>query len=130
MSGIRKVVEAPEGSQVVVFPAGTTTTDSSEARGVRVVDDPEAPVVNIREEDLFRNYPYDYRALTKALRERYTDFVENGTYHQIRKQFDENPLFCRKRLLNPNSPRSAWTKLYSRAIVREFDKYYTRKPEE
>lgn len=130
LSGIRKVVEAPEGAQVVVFPADITTTDIDEARGVRVVDDPTAPMVNIREEDLFRNYPYDYRALTKVLRERYSDFIENGTYHQIRKKFDGNPLFCRKRLLNPNSPRSAWTKLYSRAIVREFDKHYTRTTEE
>jgi Putative DNA-binding domain len=130
LSGIRKVVEAPEGSQVVIFPAGTTTTDENDARGVRIADDPNAPVVNIREEDLFHNYPYDYKALTKVLRERYEDFIENGEYHQIRKRLENNLLFCKKRLHNPGSPRSNSTKFYSRAIIREFDRYYTHKREE
>ena len=129
LSNIRKIVEAPEGSQVIIFPAGTQTTDALESQGVRVVDDPNAPIVNIREEDLFHNYPYDYKALTKVLRDRYDNFIENETYHNTRKRYDDNSMFCRKRLLNPNSPRSARTKLYSRAIVHEFDKYYTRKKE-
>jgi hypothetical protein len=127
LSGIRKVIEAPEGSQVVVFPLGTSSLDSLQGNSVRVVDDPNAPTINIREEDFFRNYPYDYRALTLVMRDRYTDFVENVNYHTIRRFFDDNPLFCKKRMLNPNSPRSAWTKLYSRAILHEFDKHYTRK---
>lgn len=124
------MVEAPQGSQLIVFPPGSTTTHPSESHGVRVVDDPHAPVVNLKEEDFFYNYPYDYRKLTQLLRDRYTDFVGNNEYHKIRKRFDNNPVFSRKRILNPESPRSASIMLFSRAIVHEFDKHYTKRLEE
>jgi len=47
--------------------------------------DPNATVVRLTEEQLRERWKWDYAALTKACRERYSDFVENNWYNKIRK---------------------------------------------
>jgi hypothetical protein len=127
LSGIRKVIEAPEGSQIMVLPAGSVASQSTDATGFRVTDDPNAPVMRVQEDDIFRNYPYDYRSLTEALKQKYSDFVENKHYHAFRKSLERNPKYCNMRLLNPKKPNSTKVCFYSRAIFFEFDKQYTKR---
>jgi hypothetical protein len=45
LKGVRKVVKAPPGSQIYTFPAGVEVREStsSDARSIRIVDDPDAP---------------------------------------------------------------------------------------
>jgi hypothetical protein len=53
LKGLRRVIAAPRGSQVLTFPAGVNVRDSasSDARAIRIVDDPDAPA--------FRRLDYD-----------------------------------------------------------------------
>lgn len=53
LQGVRKVVKAPPGSRIYTFPPGVEVRESasSDAKAVRIVDDPDAPA--------YRNLDYD-----------------------------------------------------------------------
>lgn len=127
LSGIRKVVEAPEGSKIMVLPPDAAISESKDLHGVRIVNDLDAPAVILREEDVLKNYPYDYRKLTQKLNERYTDFLENRRYHELRRPLESERRYCYKRLLNPDNERGGFKRFYSPAIIEEFDKYYRKR---
>lgn len=93
----------------------------------RWTDDPTAPSVSLREEDVLKNYPLIYRELTNELRRRYSDFVVNHEYHQLRRNIEKERKFCLVRLLNPNNPNSTKQKFYNANIYQEFDKHYTKR---
>jgi hypothetical protein len=111
----------------LVVSTGAIKSETDVVSPVRVVDDPNAPAVRLEEEDMRTQYPFDYRKLSDAMRERYTDFLENSKYHRIRKSLEDNPRYCWPRYLNPNNPNSSKTFMFSRNIFEEFDKHYTQK---
>lgn len=94
--------------------------------GVRITTDPSAVAVRLREEDIRERYPWTYKILATRLRTRYVDFKENGTFHAIRRPLEENPAYCKTRLLDPGNPRSSRKRFYSPNIVAKFDPHYTR----
>lgn len=127
LRNVRQVVEAPLGTTFVsVLP---DAQNSAATHLFRIVEDPNAPQVTMKEEDFQAIYSLDYKLLTDALHERYSDFSRNAHYHKTRKTLEENPNFCRVRYLNPNNPRSSKQSFYSPEIIKEFDKHYTMKPE-
>jgi hypothetical protein len=126
----KKVVEAPIGSEVVIIPAGSTAPEATGTREVRIVDDPSAPPVVMHEEDILSGYPYDYKTLTREIRQRYSDFIENQDYHKIRKPLESQRQYCYARLFHPGNPRSGVKRFYSAKMLEEFDKYYTIKRKE
>ncbi len=94
---------------------------------VAVTNDPTAPRVELREEDVRRIFPWDYRDLTDRLKRRYIDFAANRKYHDIRRPLLQDPRFVKSRYLDPGNPRSARKDFYNPNVVAEFDKHYTRK---
>jgi hypothetical protein len=96
------------------------------AVGIRWTDDPNAPVMQVREEDMLQGYPYEYRTLTDALKQRYVDFIENNDYHAIRKPLEKLPQFCKVRYLDPKKVNSSKKRYYSSEVFKEFDKHYTK----
>jgi len=123
LGGIRKVVEAPDHSQILVFPPSTQVNAEN---SFRPTDNPDAPEVRLSEAAALDIYPLTYRELTDMLSSRYKNLVENGTYHQLRKSLTKNLKYARERLLNPRNPRSSKTCFYSHAILDEFDKHYEK----
>jgi hypothetical protein len=91
----------------------------------RWTDNPKAPMVAVREEDFLKNYPLTYRKLTDTLKRRYSNFLENNAYHELRKEFEKEKKYCTQRLLDPNNPRSSRQKFFNPNILQEFDKHYT-----
>jgi hypothetical protein len=89
--------------------------------------DPDAMKINVQEEDVLKNFPFDYKALTAALRKRYTDFKETNKYHSIRKPLMKNKKLCKTRMLDPNNAKSLKKDWFSSEIFKEFDKHYTKK---
>ena len=83
----------------------------------RWTDDPSAPAVALREEDVLKTYPWTYRILTDNLRKRYSDFFENNSYHAIRKPLENNKKLVLTRSLNPDNPISSKQRFYSPNIV-------------
>ena len=98
-----------------------------EAVQFKWTDDPTAPSVNLREEDVLKNYPLTYRELADAMRRRYSDFVENRAYHRLRKTIEKEKKYCLVRLLNPNNPSSSKQRFYNPNIFQAFDNYYTKR---
>jgi hypothetical protein len=90
-------------------------------------NDPNAVVVNITEEDIRKQYPWDYRTLTEKLENRYLDFKANNKYHEVRKKLATNPQYMKSRYLDPGNPKSSRKDFYNPNIVAEFDKSYTLK---
>src|SRR5690606_4941414 len=84
---------------------------STESLLVNYSNDPNALKINIQEEDVLKNYPYDYEKLTNALTQRYIDFKANKQYHDIRIPLKKISKYCKTRLLDPNnvkSPKKDW----------------------
>ena len=98
-----------------------------QAMGFRWTDDPSAPAVALREEDVLKTYPWTYRVLTDNLRKRYSDFIENNSYHAIRRPLEDNKKLVLTRSLNPDNPTTSRQRFYSPNIVNEFDKHYQRR---
>lgn len=98
-----------------------------EAVEFRWTNDPSAPSVALREEDVSKNYPLTYRDLTDALKRRYTNFVENKDYHRVKREIEKENKFCLIRLLNPSNPKSSKQRFYNPNIFQEFDKHYDKR---
>ena len=51
-------------------------------------DDPDAISVTVSEDDILKNFPWNYGELTQRLKLRYTNFKVNNDYHKIRKTIE------------------------------------------
>jgi EC042_2821-lke REase len=101
--------------------------DESAAVSFRWTDNPTAPAVAIREEDVLKNYPLSYRDLANTMKRRYEDFLENREFHHLRKTLEAEQKFAIVRILNPKSPHSARQRFYNPNILQEFDNHYKRR---
>lgn len=99
----------------------------AQSMAFRWTDDPSAPAVALREEDVLKAYPWTYRVLTDNLKKRYSNFSENGSYHDIRRPLERDRRLVLTRSLNPNSQTSSKQRFYSPNIVNEFDRHYQRR---
>jgi hypothetical protein len=101
-----------EGTQHVALRLETKLVRGKDTASVafRWTDDPKAPAVAVREDDLLKNYPMTYRDPTTALKRRHSDFLENMDYHVRRKELEKEKKFSLIRLLNPTNPNSSLDK--------------------
>lgn len=98
---------------------------SSAATEVRVTNDPNAPAVQLTEEQIRERYPWDYHELTNRCRERYPEFKRDQKYHKLRKELEADIRFAHERRLDPQKPQPKKT-FYAPAILDQFDKHYRR----
>ncbi len=117
------------GEQRVALHIETTFVRGKDAAAVefRYTDNPNAAAIAIRQEDILKKFPFTYDLLTAALDGRYSDFVVNAKYHEIRRALDSEKKFCHRHPLNPTKPHGACQRLYNANIFQEFDKHYTRR---
>ena len=101
--------------------------NKDEAIEFKWTNDPTAPAISLKEEDVAKNYPYTYREMTDALKRRYSNFIENKSYHKIRKEIEKEDKYCLQRLLNPRNPNSSKQRFYNSNIFQEFDKHYEKR---
>lgn len=104
-----------------------TRTKDAKALAVCLTNETEATKVSLSDDQLLEKYKYTYRELTEISKSRYSDFVENQDYHNVRKQLAKDQRYGFVRMLDPKNPKSPKTERYSEAILGELDKHYTRK---
>lgn len=104
-----------------------TRSSKDTAAILAVTDDPNAPKVQLTEENIRKTYPWDYAELTSRLKKRYIKFKCNAKYHRIRKPLMTDSRFVKSRYLDPANTKSSKKDFYNSNILREFDKHYTRK---
>jgi hypothetical protein len=129
LKNVRQVIEAPLGVTVLTIPPEVSISSSKTDKStkIKIVNDPNANPVFIKEEDIRLVAPLDYGSLTAALRERYIDFIVNTKYHKIKKSLESSPRYCRVRQLDPNNPKSPRKCFYSTDSFEEFDKHYIKR---
>lgn len=100
---------------------------ASDALKVQLSNDPNAPRVQFDEEQIKDRYPLNYKSLTRECESRYSDFSRNDKYHKVRNPLKADKKYCLVKRLDPDNPRSAKQEWYSRAVLSELDRHYTRK---
>jgi hypothetical protein len=106
----------------VVFSRSKT----SDALKVQISNDPNAPRLQLSEEQLKDKYPLNYTSLTQECQTRYSDFLANQKYHDLRTPLKADKKYCLIRRLDPDNPRSAKQEWFSRAVFTELDKHYAK----
>lgn len=102
-------------------------TTSAEAMQIRLTDDPNAPELQINEEDALKNFPHTYNGLCDLFRKRYSNFKQNKDFNKIMRSLQtQGEKFCKQRKLDPNNPKSIYKTFYSSRIVEELDKHYLK----
>lgn len=89
--------------------------------------DPDAFKVSISEEDIRKQYPWDYKELVSRLQKRYCDFKANLNFHKVRKPLMHLEQLVKPRYLDPGNPKSPKKDFYSPNIVSRFDSHYTKR---
>lgn len=117
------------GHQIAVcIETKFTRAKSGEGIPFRWTDDPEAPAVQVKEEDVLKQYPMDFGTLVQRLRERYTDFKADEKFNKIKRYLEkQGKKYCIERYLDPIRKKGAPKRFYSPEVFREFDKRYTKK---
>jgi len=93
----------------------------------RWTDDPTAPALTVREEDILKNYPMTYNDLTETMRRRYDNFLVNDKFHRLRKKLETETKYVIVRSLHPTNPTTSKQRFYNANILQEFDKSYERR---
>lgn len=99
---------------------------ANDALNVKLTNDPSATKLYLTEEQIKDKYPFDYKTLTKECRKRYSNFVINKKYHQIKSSLKNDKKYCLVRHLDPGNSRSPRKEWYSQAIFTELDKHYEK----
>lgn len=108
--------------------SATVSKTSEEGRtNLNITDDPNAPKFKVDDTTLSDLYPLTHEKLVNTLKERYTDFVQNQKFNNIKKNLIDNKNLCYIRYLNLNNKNSSCQKFYSENILKEFDKHYTKR---
>ncbi len=94
-------------------------------KGMKFSNNPNA--LEVKEEDILKQFPLTYKQLVMELRRRYTDFKATSKFYELKNSLIKNPLLARERFLYPNKPNGSKTTFYSKKIFKEFDKHYTTK---
>ena len=99
----------------------------SDATAVKVTyDDPDAIPITMSEENIRDAFPWDYGELTNRLKKRYSDFIQNQSYHNFRKSLEDNKKYCHIRYLDPSKTNAVKKKYYNPNILKEFDTQYKK----
>lgn len=106
---------------------GTASTQGAAA--VMITNDPSAPRVTITEEEIRKQFSWDYSELCKKMRGRYPGFKENAEFHSIRKGLMMQRNLARTRYLDPAKHTSSKKDFYSPNILQQFDKHYLGRAE-
>ena len=98
---------------------------------LKFIKDPNNPNLSIstNAEDEFENkYRWNYTEnLLPKLTKRYLDFKPNNKFWKLKEKLEGDKRFCGIRYLDLTKKKGTKKKFYSPDILKEFDKYYTRK---
>jgi EC042_2821-lke REase len=121
--GVRKVVAAPPGSQVVVASGEIKESDSPSATPIRIVDDPKAPAY--RKVDFDVSHPFRMTELLRTLNKKMAGKLTLNLHdiYCLRRlhDWDTNPVFCNKPLFTSMQ--------YSEALVQYIMKAFAQEPD-
>ena len=99
---------------------------TSDSIDVKLSKSPGALEVVLSEEQVATMWPWDFANLVQQLRNRYSDFLQNSVFHEIKARLEKEDRLCRIRYLDPVR-KTISKKYYSQSILLEFDKHYRKR---
>jgi len=111
----------------VSIEAKVVKPNNLDSQNFSISNDPNAPCVMISLEDIKKTHPLTYKMLVEKLKDRYSDFLINDKFSEIKGILQGDKRFYFPYPQNPMNPTGSSKPLYSLAVFDEFDKYYTRK---
>lgn len=87
-------------------------------------DNPDI-TVSVEGDAVPAGFDWDYSLLSKKLALRYSDFVQNQKYHNLRQALEKDKKLCFERYLDPKNKSSSLKRFYSPNIIKQFDSHYT-----
>jgi len=100
---------------------------ADDAIKVQITNDPNAPKVQLTEAQIKDKFPLNYQMLCQECAARYSDFIINQRFHDLRMPLKSDRRYCHVKRLDPDNPKSAKQEWFSRAILNVFDKHYAIK---
>lgn len=100
---------------------------SKDAIKMALSKDSDAIKVTLTEEQMREKYPLTYTELAEKCKERYSDFILNNAFHQVRKQYESDDKCAYIRYLDPEKKNSGKKTFYSEAMLQRLDNHYKRK---
>lgn len=100
---------------------------TKDALDVQITSDPNAPKVQLSDEQLQSKYPLKYETLTNRCQSKYIDFKANKKYHDIRIGLIGNSKYSITRKLDPENPKSSKKDWFSESVFTVFDNHYIKK---
>jgi hypothetical protein len=101
-----------------------TRTKDKNALAVRLSSEEGSTKISLSDDQLLDKYRLSYRELTNICKSRYSNFIENNEYHNLRKKLAKDQRYGYVRLLDPKNPKSSKKEMYSESILGELDKHY------
>ena len=103
-----------------------TKSKSEKAQAVRY--SAEGLPIKIDTEEVFKGkYPLSYDELLSKLKNRYVDFKQNKNFYTLKKDLEIDKKYAGVRYLDYYAQKGIKKTYYSTEIIKEFDKFYTRK---
>lgn len=72
-------------------------------------------------------FDWTYDTLVAKLKDRYSDFKQNGTFHAITRPLKADPKYCYERYLNPVTKSGGKKSFFNPNVIKAFDDHYNRK---
>lgn len=103
-------------------------SNNADAFPVRTTKDPNDPALRVTEEQIFKKFSWTYSDLIRHCKKRYKKFTRNRVFHEHKNHIRKNNSDVYKiRYLNPNNEKGTKQGFYSPEVLKEFDKFYTKK---
>lgn len=103
-------------------------SQSSDAFEIRVTNNPSAPELQLKEEEVRKRWPFTYRDMIERCRQRYEGLKLDSRFIDFKKQMEaDGNKYSKRRYLDDKNPKSAKQTYYSAEVFNFLDKHYPKK---
>lgn len=120
LSNIRKVVEAPEGAQIVILQGNQTSIAENDIQNIRLVDDPNAPVHQMLDPN--KTHPYRAKEVVQLVDKKIGDRVKINSYDILAIKHIHNIENIRRFYYLPNHGTSSYSQVFVEWLIEQFEK--------
>jgi len=120
LSNIRKVVEAPEGAQIVVLQGNQTIGAENEIQSIRLVDDPDAPVYQMLDPN--KTHPYRAKEVVELVNKQLGDRAKINSYNLLAVRHVHKTDNIRRFYYLPHHGTSSYSQAFVDWVIEQFEK--------
>jgi hypothetical protein len=120
LSNIRKVIEAPEGAQIVVLRADQASVVENDIQNIRLVDDPNVPVYQMLDPN--KTHPYRGKEVVQLLAKSLGNKIKINSFDIQAIKYVHDIENTRRFYYLPNHGTSAYSQAFVDWLIEQFEK--------